>query len=123
MGAITGFGKAYLKFKKAKAAAKMKAGKSTREERLQFGKRDPDIKKVPMSKTAKKGDVKESVRVSKQHFYLKNIDEAAKHHRTIDESQKAISKAKKGLKKMVETKRAFKIGDSVHPSNPATKNR
>tara|TARA_R100000742_G_C4196598_1_gene27001 strand:+ start:78 stop:449 length:372 start_codon:yes stop_codon:yes gene_type:complete len=123
MVALRGLGRAYQAYKKAKATAKMKAGKSTRAERLQFGKRDPDIKKVPMSKTAKKGDVKESVRLSKQHFYLKNIDEASKHKRNIDEAEKAISKAKKGLKKMVETKRAFKIGDSTHPSDPATKNR
>ena len=60
MGALAGFGKAYLKYKKAKATAKMKTGTSTREERLEFGKRDQDIKTVSPSRDVKKGNVKES---------------------------------------------------------------
>ena len=114
MGAVIGFGKAYLKYKKAKATAKMKAGTSTRAERLEFGKRDKDIKSVPVSRTVKEKGVKESVRKGRQYFYLKNIDEVNKHKKSIAEGEKA----KKKLKKMTETKRAFHIGDNIHPSNP-----
>ena len=123
MGALKGFGAAYQAYKKAKATAKMKAGKSTRSERLEFGKRDKDIKKVPVSPSVKKGDIKESTRLGRQHFYLKNIDEVNKHKKTIVEGEKAIKDAKKKLKKMTETKRAFHIGDSVHASNPAKGNK
>ena len=123
MGAFTGFGKAYLKYKKAKATTKakekMKTGKSTRSERLEFGKRDKDIKSVSPSQDVKKGNIKESIRKGKQHFYIKNIDEVNKHKKAISEGEKA----KKKLKHMTETKRAFHIGDSIHPSDPASKNK
>ena len=109
---------------KTQAKKKMLQGTSTRAERLEFGKRDKDIKSVPMSETAKKGNVKESVRLGKQHFYLKNIDEVNKHKKTIRcEGEKAVSHAKKKLKHMTKTKRAFHIGDSIHPSDPAAKNK
>ena len=117
---LKGMGKAYQKYKKAKATAKMKAGKSTRKERLEFGKRDKDIKSVPVSKDVKKGDVKESIRKGRQHFYLKNIDEVNKHVVDIKKGEKA----KKELKKMRDTKRAFKIGkEKTFPSDPAAKNK
>ena len=112
---LKGMGKAYQKYKKAKATAKMKSGTSTREERIKFGKRDKDITSVPPSPTVKKGDVTESVRRGKQHFYLKNIDEVNKHNKAISEGEKA----KKELKHMTETKRAYHIGKSIHPSDPA----
>ena len=115
---LKGMGKAYQKYKKAKATAKMKAGKSTRSERLEFGKRDKDIKSVPMSETAKKGNVKESVRLGKQHFYIKNIDEVNKHVADIKKGKKAVKK----LKHMRDTKRAFKIGkEKTFPSEPGVK--
>ena len=123
MGALKGFGAAYQAYKKAKATTKMRAGKSTRKERLEFGKKDKDIKTVPPSSDVKKGNVKESIRKGKQHFYLKNIDEVNKHKKTIVEGEKAIKDAKKKLKKMTETKRAFHIGDSIHPSDPAKGNK
>ena len=111
-----GFGRALKTYKKKKATAKMKSGTSTRAERLEFGKRDKDIKSVPMSETAKKGDVKESVRRAKQHFYLKNIDEVNKNVDAIKKGEKA----KKNLKHMRETKRAFKIGkEKTFPYDPA----
>ena len=121
-----GWGKAtelYQAWKRSKATAKMKAGTSTREERIKFGKRDKDITKVDVSKDVKKGDVTESVRKGKQHFYLKNIDEVNKNKKIIREGEKAVSHAKKKLKKMTETKRAFHIGDSIHPSDPAKGNK
>ena len=117
MGIITkglSMGRAYLKNQAAKkATSKMKSGKSTRAERLEFGKRDKDIKSVPMSETAKK-DIQKSVEKAKDHFYLKNIDEQTKHMKAIKEGEKA----KKKLKHMVDTKRAFHIGKSIHPADP-----
>ena len=113
-----GFGKAVKSYKQKKIAS----GKATRSDRIKYGERSPDIKSVPMSKTAKK-NITESVRRGQQHFYLKNIDEVNKHNKTIREGEKAVSHAKKKLKKMTETKRAFHIGESIHPSNPAKGNK
>ena len=111
-----GFGKAVKKYKQSKIAR----GKSSREERIKYGERSPDIKKVPVSPSVKKGDVTESVRKGKQHFYLKNIDEVNKH---VTDIKKGI-KAKKGLKQMRDTKRAFKIGkEKTFPSDPAQGNK
>ena len=118
MGVVTGLGRAYLKYQKTKALAKMKSGTSTRAERLKFGKRDKDIKKVPVSPSVKKGDIKESTRLGRQHFYLKNIDEVNKHVADIKKGEKA----KKKLKQMRDTKRAFKIGkEKTFPSEPGKK--
>ena len=108
---------------KARAKKKMLSGTSTRADRIKHGGRSPDIKSVPMSKEAKKGNIKESVRRGKQHFYLKNIDEVNKHNKTIREGEKAVTHAKKKLKHMTKTKRAFHIGDSIHPSDPAKGNK
>ena len=110
-----GFGRAVKAYKQKKIAK----GKATRADRIKYGERSPDIKSVPVSRDVKKGDVKESVRRGKQHFYLKNIDEVNKHNKTIREGEKAVAHAKKKLKNMTETKRAYHIGDSVHPSDPA----
>ena len=114
---LKGMGKAYQAYKRNKASkkalTKMKSGTSTRSERLEFGKRSPDIKSVPMSETAKK-DIQKSVDKAKDHFYLKNIDEVEKHKKAIKEGEKAQKK----LKHMTETKRAFHIGKSIHPADP-----
>ena len=120
---LKGMGKAYQTYKRNKASKKifkkMKEGTSTREERIKFGKRSPDIKSVPVSPSVKKGDVKESTRLGRQHFYLKNIDEVNKHVADIKKGEKA----KKELKKMRDTKRAFKIGkEKTFPSEPGKKN-
>ena len=113
---LKGMGKAYQKYKKAKATAKMKSGESTRGERLEFGKRDKDIKSIPVSSDVKKGDVKESIRKGKQHFYIKNIDEVNKHVADIKKGKEAVKK----LKHMRDTKRAFKIGKTkTFPHDPA----
>ena len=108
---------------KTQAKNRMLRGTSTRADRIKHGGRSPDIKSVPMSKEAKKGNIKESVRLGKQHFYLKNIDEVNKHNKTIREGEKAVTHAKKKLKHMTETKRAYHIGDSIHPSDPAKGNK
>ena len=56
---LKGMGKAYQTYKRNKASKKifkkMKEGTSTREERIKFGKRSPDIKSVPVSPSVKKG--------------------------------------------------------------------
>jgi len=115
-----GLGRAYTKYRKAKALAKMKSGTSSKKDRLEFGVRDEDITKVPVSPSVKKGDVTESVRKGKQHFYLKNIDEVNKHVVDIKKGEKA----KKKLKHMRDTKRAFKIGkEKTFPSDPAQGNK
>ena len=122
MGIITkglSMGRAYLKNQASKkATSKMKAGTSTRSERLEFGKRDKDIKSVPISETAKK-DIQKSVDKAKDHFYLKNIDEVTKHKEAVHKGEKAQKK----LKHMTETKRAYHIGKSIHPSDPAKGNK
>ena len=114
-----GFGKAVKAYKQKK----MLKGTSTRAQRIKHGGRSPDIKSVPVSPSVKKGDVKESIRLGRQHFYLKNIDEVNKHNKAIREGEAAITHAKKKLKKMTETKRAYHIGDSVHPSDPGKGNK
>ena len=104
---------------KARAKNRMLRGTSTRADRIKHGGRSATIKSVPVSRDVKKGDVKESIRKGKQHFYLKNIDEVNKHKRAISEGEKA----KKKLKDMPATKRALHIGDSIHPSDPAKGNK
>ena len=104
---------------KSQAKNRMIRGTSTRADRIKHGGRSPDIKRVPVSRDVKKGNVTESVRKSKQHFYLKNIYEVDKHKKAIAEGEKA----KKKLKHMTETKRAFHIGKSIHPSDPAKGNK
>jgi hypothetical protein len=107
-----GFGKAVKAYKQKKIAS----GKATRSERIKYGERSPDIKKVSVSRDVKKGDVTESVRKGKQHFYIKNIDEVNKHVTDIKKGKKAEEK----LAHMRETKRAFKIGKTkTFPHDPA----
>ena len=89
---LKGMGKAYQTYQRNKASKKafkkMKKGTSTRDERIKFGKRSPDIKSVkPSKKSAEEG----RERVA-SHFYVKNIDE-------IDKHKKAIKKVKRLRKK------------------------
>jgi hypothetical protein len=101
-----GFGKAVKKYKQSKIAR----GKSTREERIKYGERSPDIKTVkPSKKSAEEGREKVA-----SHFYLKNIDAIDKHKKAI----KAGEKAKKKIKHMKDTKRAYSIGSFDAPSDP-----
>ena len=109
-----GFGKAVKAYKQKKIAS----GKSTAAERVKYGIRDKTIKSVPLSKTVQKHGVKASVEKTKSDAYLKNIDELNKHRRAIAEG----AEAKKKLKHMVGTKRAYKIGPtSIHPRDPGKK--
>tara|TARA_R110000824_G_scaffold337165_1_gene523656 strand:+ start:33 stop:395 length:363 start_codon:yes stop_codon:yes gene_type:complete len=105
---------------KSQAKNRMLRGTSTRADRIKHGGRSPDIKSVPVSKDVKKGDLTESIRKGKQHFYIKNIDEVKKHVTDI----KKAEKAKKKLKQMRDTKRAFKIGKTkTFASDPSQGNR
>ena len=109
-----GFGRAVKKYKQSKIAR----GKSSREERIKFGGRSPDIKSVPVSKTVTKEGAEASVKKTKSDAYLKNIDELEKHRRNIHKGEEAAKK----LEHMVDTKRAYKIGKkSIHPSDPGKK--
>ena len=100
---------------KTQAKNRMLRGTSTRADRLKHGVRDKTIKSVPVSPSVKKGDIKESTRLGRQHFYLKNIDEVNKHVTDIKKGKKAVKK----LKHMRDTKRAFKIGKKkTFPSDP-----
>ena len=101
---------------KSQAKNRMLRGTSTRADRIKHGGRSPDIKSVPVSKDVKKGDLTESIRKGKQHFYIKNIDEVNKHVADIKKGKKAVKK----LKHMRDTKRAFKIGKTkTFPHDPA----
>jgi len=100
---------------KTQAKNRMLRGTSTRADRLKHGARDKTIKSVPVSPSVKKGNVKESMRLGRQHFYLKNIDEVNKHVTDIKKGKKAVKK----LKQMRDTKRAFKIGKvKTFPAEP-----
>ena len=110
--AIKGFGM----LGRSGAKKRMLSGTSTRSERLTHGVRDKTIKSVPVSPSVKKGDIKESTRLGRQHFYLKNIDEVNKHVKDIKKGKKAEKK----LEHMRDTKRAFKIGkEKTFPYDPA----
>ena len=102
-----GFGKAYQAYKQSKIAR----GKSTRDERIKYGGRSPDIKSVKPTKLSKE----QSITKGKDHFYLKNIREMNKHKAAIE----AGEKAKKKIKHMKDTKRAYSIGKYDAPADPS----
>ena len=107
-----GFGRAVKSYKQKKIAS----GKSTRSERIKYGERSPDIKSVKPTKLSKE----RSITAGKDHFYLKNIREMNKHKEAV----KAGEEAKKKIKHMKDTKRAYSIGDydaPVDPANPPKK--
>ena len=118
MGIFGAAKKGFGMLAKARAKKRMLSGTSTRADRLKHGERSPDIKSVPSSADVKKGDVKESIRKGKQHFYIKNIDEIDAHKKAI----RAGEEAKKKIQHMKDTKRAFTIGSDTrktsHASNP-----
>ena len=109
-----GFGRAVKAYKQKKIAS----GKSTAAERVKYGIRDKTIRSVPRSETVKKHGAAASVAKTKSDAYLKNIDEFNRHQRDISKA----GEAKKKLKHMVDTKRAYKIGPtSIHPRDPGKK--
>ena len=102
-----GFGKAVKAYKQKKISA----GKSTREERIKYGKRDTDIKSVKPTKLSKE----KSITKGKDHFYMKNINEMTKHKEAIAKGKEA----KKKIQRMKDTKRAYSIGDYSAPADPS----
>ena len=102
-----GFGRAVKSYKQKKIAS----GKATREERIKYGGSSPDIKSV--KKTTK--SLKASKEAGKGHFYLKNIREMNKHKEAV----KAGEEAKKKIKHMKDTKRAYSIGKYDAPADPS----
>ncbi len=102
-----GFGKAVKKYKQSKIAR----GKSTREERIKFGGRSPDIKSVKRTKLSKE----RSIAKGKDRFYMKNINEMNKHKDAVRKGEEA----KKKIQHMKDTKRAYSIGTYDAPADPA----
>ena len=106
-----GFGKAYKAYKQSK----IKSGKSTREERIKYGGRSPDIKSVPATK-----DVKGSVERGKSKEYSRRIDKLHSAERKVTEGKKMMKEGQKARKRMQETGTAFKFkrSKSYHPIDP-----
>ena len=106
-----GFGKAYQAYKQSKIAR----GKSTREERIKYGGRSPDIKSVPATK-----DVKGSVERGKSKEYSRRIDKLHSAERKVSEGKKMMKEGQKARKRMQETGTAFKFkrSKSYHPIDP-----
>ena len=101
-----GFGRAVKSYKQKKIAS----GKATREERIKYGGRSPDIKSV--KKTTK--SLKASKEAGHDHMYHKNIKEINKHKEAIQKGEEA----KKKIQRMKDTKRAYSIGKYDAPIDP-----
>ena len=107
-----GFGKAVKKYKQSKIAS----GKATREERIKYGERSPDIKSVKPTK-----DIKGSVERGKSHEYLRRIKKLDKADTKVATGKKMMQEGQRERKRMKETGTAFqfKRSKSYHPINPA----
>ena len=107
-----GFGKAYKAYKQTK----IKSGKATREERIKYGERSPDIKSVKPTK-----DIKGSVRRGKTEEYVRRIRKLDKAEKKVATGKKMMQEGQKERKRMQETGTAFKFKKSkrYHPINPA----
>ena len=106
-----GFGKAYKAYKQSK----IKSGKSTREERIKYGERSPDIKSVPATK-----NIKGSVERGKAKEYSRRIDKLHSAEKKVSEGKKMMKEGQKARKRMQETGTAFKFkrSKSYHPIDP-----
>ncbi len=106
-----GFGKAVKIYKQKKISS----GKATREERIKYGGRSPDIKSVPATK-----DVKGSVKRGKSKEYSRRIDKLTAAQRKVSEGKKMMKEGQRERKRMQETGTAFKFksSKSYHPINP-----
>jgi len=116
--AKAGWGKAtqlYKAWKKSKAQAKMKSGTSTREERIKYGERSPDIKAVKPTK-----DIKGSVERGKSDEYLRRIRKLDKAETKVQTGKKMMQEGQKERKQMKDTGTAFQFRDkkSYHPIEP-----
>ena len=111
-----GFGKAYHAYKQSKIAR----GKSTREERIKYGGRSPDIKSVPATK-----DVKGSVERGKSKEYLRRIQKLDKTQTKVSEGKKMMKEGQRERKRMRDTGRAFSFRNkkTYHAVQPGDKKR
>ena len=105
-----GFGKAYKAYKQSK----IKSGKSTREERIKYGERDPDFKVQPTK------NIKGSVERGKAKEYSRRIDKLHSAEKKVSEGKKMMKEGQKARKGMQETGTAFKFkrSKSYHPIDP-----
>ena len=121
--AKAGWGKAtqlYKAWKKSKAQAKMKSGTSTREERIKYGERSPDIKAVKPTK-----DIKGSIERGRSEEYLRRIRKLDKADEKVATGKKMMKEGQKTRKQMKDTGTAFQFRDkkSYHPIKPGDKTR
>jgi hypothetical protein len=100
-----GFGKAYKAYKQSK----IKSGRSTREERIKYGERSPDIKSVKPTK-----DIKGSVERGRSKEYSRRIDKLHSAERKVSEGKKMMKEGQRERKRMQDTGTAFKFKHSKH---------
>jgi hypothetical protein len=107
-----GFGKAVKAYKQTK----IKRGKASREERIKYGDRSPDIKSVPRTKLS----ATESVARTKSKEYTRRIDKLDAAEKKVREGKKMMKEGQKTRKGMKDTGTAFqfKRSKSYHPINP-----
>jgi len=111
-----GFGKAVKAYKKTK----IKSGKATREERIKYGERSPDIKSVKPTK-----DIKGSVERGKSHEYLRRIKKLDKAEEKVATGKKMMQEGQRARKQMKDTGTAFQFKHSktYHPIQPGDKQK
>jgi hypothetical protein len=109
-----GFGKAVKAYKQTK----LKSGKATREERIKYGERSPDIKSVKPTK-----DIKGSVERGKSEEYLRRIRKLDKAEEKVATGKKMMQEGQRARKQMKDTGTAFqfKHSKSYHPIKPGDK--
>ena len=114
--AKAGFGRAVKAYKQSK----IKSGKSTREERIKYGGRSPDIKSVPATK-----DVKGSVERGKSEEYLRRIRKLDKADEKVATGKKMMQEGQKERKRMQDTGTAFSFRNkkTYHAVQPGDKKR
>ena len=111
-----GFGKAYKAYKQTK----IKSGKATREERIKYGERSPDIKSVKPTK-----DIKGSVRRGKTEEYVRRIRKLDKAEEKVSKGKKMMQEGQKERKRMRDTGTAFQFKNkrSFHPIKPGERKK
>ena len=111
-----GFGKAYKAYKQTK----IKSGKATREERIKYGERSPDIKSVKPTK-----DIKGSVRRGKTEEYVRRIRKLDKAEKKVATGKKMMQEGQKERKRMRDTGTAFQFKNkrSFHPIKPGERKK
>ena len=111
-----GFGKAYKAYKQSK----IKSGKATREERIKYGGRSPDIKSVKPTK-----DIKGSVERGKSEEYLRRIRKLDKAEKKVATGKKMMQEGQRERKRMRDTGTAFQFKNkrSFHSIKPGDKKK